>query len=188
MGGSASLARRLVKPTQPRCSSHVAGIALRRPLPNSGVLNAASRLYADIEFSPRVCNSTEVGRDDRPRRRTPKDREVRSKTGPSACLTRETPVVFTAVMANANHCSRLYPARVKLFQARDQSRGASGGPPLRDGPRTRHESRVTKVAPVSRHVGAQDVADQGQASRSFIACGAPPGRLPLVRSEANSPT
>jgi hypothetical protein len=44
------------------------------------------------------------------------------------------------------------------------------------------------VARVSRHVGARGVADQGQASRSFSATGAPPGHLPLARYKTSPPT
>ena len=44
------------------------------------------------------------------------------------------------------------------------------------------------VVRVSRRVGAGGVANQGQGARSFSACGAPPGPLPLVCFEASSPT
>jgi hypothetical protein len=45
-----------------------------------------------------------------------------------------------------------------------------------------------ELAQGSRPIGATGVADQGWESRSFSACGAPPGFPPLACFEANSPT
>jgi hypothetical protein len=55
-------------------------------------------------------------------------------------------------------------------------------------PRAGPEGGGSPAARVSRRVGSEGVADQGQGSMSFSRAGAPHGPLPLARSKPSPPT
>jgi hypothetical protein len=67
--------------------------------------------------------------------------------------------------------------------------GASGGPPLRDGPRAEPVDGGHLEAQVSRRAGAGGVANQGRGVQVVQRVGCSTWTpLPLARSEASSPT